>query len=463
MRWHAVVAGVSAGVFALSLTLYRQTRPATEQGAFSGNVEIPYIHTRSAGEPPAGRALLVHGLDSNKEFMQLLAMAMTDAGFETWSIDLPGHGDSPARFDSPTSLEAIRASLDELGENTIIVGHSLGAGLAAELAMSRPVPTMVLLSPPPIPLSRLRVSRLLVISGGFDAPRIDASIPALLEHAGGGAEWQRFAWAAHSSILYNPVEQRSLIEWLGGRTGDLRTTERLFWIAMMFVSLVGLAVAASLRVAAEGKAPRPGALLPTPATSDVIARVGALGVGVGILAVVNPLAWLHVFRTDYLIGLVMISGLILWRGRGFRLSLPGLAMALGAVGTLLLAVWLAGATLTHLVPSGEQWLRFPVVTAAFLPLALYDERVLRSYPPLKMWGMFLLSRALIWAAIMTGVLVFSPESVFMVLIVHFIMLGWIPVWWLAGLVARATGEPAAAALFTSLFLGWVFAALFVTI
>lgn len=461
MRWHAAVAGVSAVVFALSLAFYRQTRPITDHGAFSGSLEIPYIHTIPAGEAPVGVALVVHGLDSNKEFMQLLAMAMTDAGFETWSIDLPGHGDSPERFDSPASLRAIRSSLDALPENTIVVGHSLGAGLLAELAMSHPVPTMVLLSPPPIPVSRLRVSRLLIISGGFDAPRIDESIPALLEHAGGGAEWRRFPWAAHSSVLYNPIEQRSLVEWIGGRTSALRTTERLFWIALMGASLIGLAVAVWLRL--DGKTPDPDALLPMPASTDVIARVGALGAAVAILTWVSPLGWLHVFRTDYLIGIVLISGLILWRGRGFRLSLPGLATALGAVGALLLAVWLAGSTMARLVPSGEQWLRFPVLTAAFLPLCLYDERVLRSYPPMKMWGMFLLSRALIWAAIMTGVLIFSPESVFMVLIVHFIAVGWIPVWWLAGLVARASGEPASAALFTALFLGWVFAALFVTI
>lgn len=451
-------------MFALSLALYRQSRPVTDHGAFSGTLEIPYIHTIPEGESPVGVALIVHGLDSNKEFMQLLAMAMTDAGFETWSIDLPGHGDSPERFDSPASLRAIQESLDALPENTIIVGHSLGAGLVAQLAMSHPLPAIVLLSPPPIPLSRIRVPRLLVISGGFDAPGIDASIPALLEHAGGGAEWRRFPWAAHSSILYNPIEQRSLVDWIGGRTSRLRATERLFWVVMMGASLVGLAVAAWLRLAgAGGKAPQPDALLPTPASTDLIARVGALGAGVAILTWVNPLAWLHVFRTDYLIGLVLISGLILWRGRGFRLSLSGLTTALGAVGALLLAVWLAGSTLTHLVPSGEQWLRFPVLTAAFLPLCLYDERVLRSYPPMKMWIMFLLSRALIWAAIMTGVLIFSPESVFMVLIVHFIMVGWIPVWWLAGLVARASGEPASAALFAALFLGWVFAALFVTI
>jgi hypothetical protein len=80
-----------------------------------------------------------------------------------------------------------------------------------------------------------------------------------------------------------------------------------------------------------------------------------------------------------------------------------------------------------------------------------------------MWGTFILGRILTWAAVTTGVLLWANEAMFLVLITHLVLLAWIPLWWLAGFVARAAGEPGAAALFASLVQGWVFAALFVTI
>jgi hypothetical protein len=77
--------------------------------------------------------------------------------------------------------------------------------------------------------------------------------------------------------------------------------------------------------------------------------------------------------------------------------------------------------------------------------------------------MFLAGRALIWAAVLTGVILLNPEAAFLVLVTHLIVAAWVPLWALAGLVGAWTGEAGAAALFAALVQGWVFSALFVTI
>jgi pimeloyl-ACP methyl ester carboxylesterase len=464
-RWLAGV-GIGLGSFGLAWTAFQGMLPERNRGVFPDALGTPYIHLSRVGGPSgAGTALLVHGLNSSKEFMQLLAMALADGGLDTWAIDLPGHGDSPRSFDSARTLRAIEATLDSLPADTLVVGHSMGAALVAELAMSRRIEAAVLLSPPPIPLGQADFGRLLVLSGRFDAPRINAFIPALIEASGEAAQWRKLPWAGHSTALVTPVTHRMIAGWAGARTDAIRTRARLLSLGLMVASALALfALGASwARRRPTGPLPDADRPLATPA-SEVMARIGALAGALLLLAFWNPLSWLSLFRTDYLVGVLLVSGLLLWRGRSFRLGGPGALAALGAAAWVLGAIALISPGVMHLVPSGEQWLRFPVLAAAGFPLFLYEERVIRPIRPAwRMWGTFILGRILTWAAVTTGVLLWANEAMFLVLITHLVLLAWIPLWWLAGFVARAAGEPGAAALFASLVQGWVFAALFVTI
>jgi hypothetical protein len=168
---------------------------------------------------------------------------------------------------------------------------------------------------------------------------------------------------------------------------------------------------------------------------------------------------------DYLLSLTLIVGLLVWRGRG--LSISGRALAIALLGaTYVLAVFAVGigSQLVHLIPEGSQWVRFPVLTVAAFPLFLRDEDTIRTFSALwKQWTTFLVTRILLWAAVITGVLVLNRESAFLVLITHFIVIFWVALWWMTGFVAKRTGEPAAAALFSALIQGWVLAALLVRI
>ena len=463
-------AGACLGLFALAWTGYSRTVPERIEGTLAGETPTPYIRFipfSDSPRPPAGTILIVHGLNSNKEFMQTLALALTDGGFETWAIDLPGHGDSEGAFDSEASLQAIGAAFDSLPEDTILVGHSLGAALIADLAMTRRFGKAILLSPPPIPLAPVGIGSLLVVSGRFDAPRINESIPPLLEAAGTDSRWRLLPWAGHSTSLYSPPALRMLVDWAGGSAAAVRTPERLLWLALMLAAAL-VVPACGLRLYQE-RFPGPGVRETerTPQAGparEIAAGIGALAASLVLLALFNPLSWMRLFRTDYLVGLLLFSGLILWRGSGFPISRRGALKAGGAAAYVILATGAIGSFVMHLVPSGEQWLRFPVLAAASLPLFLHDEQAIRPYRPWwRQWSLFALWRILIWAAVVTGVLLFNPEAAFLVLIAHFVVLAWFPLWWLAGIVARDTGEAGAGALFSALVQGWVFSSLFVTI
>jgi hypothetical protein len=64
-----------------------------ESGILPTEPPTPYIRYQPAADA-LGRVLLVHGLNSSKEFMKVLGSALADGGFEVYSIDLPASSDT---------------------------------------------------------------------------------------------------------------------------------------------------------------------------------------------------------------------------------------------------------------------------------------------------------------------------------------------------------------------------------
>lgn len=93
------------------------------------------------------RALLLHGIVSDGSTWWRLASELADAGWMVLAPDLRGHGRSPAAaaYDLPT----LAGDVELLGSGwDLIVGHSLGGAIAAQL-LARPldVRTAVLVDP----------------------------------------------------------------------------------------------------------------------------------------------------------------------------------------------------------------------------------------------------------------------------------------------------------------------------
>lgn len=130
------------------------------------------LRTVSWGDPDADRtALLVHGLTGRADAFLALAEGLESNGLTGWrflAADLRGRGDT-GKVEGPAGIPAHTADLialmDEEGlEETVFIGHSLGAMIGVYLAANHPD----------------RVARLVLIDGGSD---VTEEIDALLTPA----------------------------------------------------------------------------------------------------------------------------------------------------------------------------------------------------------------------------------------------------------------------------------------
>jgi pimeloyl-ACP methyl ester carboxylesterase len=109
-----------------------------------GAVEIAYL---DEGEGEGEPVVLVHGFASTKEVNWVnpaWVTTLTRAGRRVVALDNRGHGASsklyvPADYDSAVMADDVRALLDHLGiERADVMGYSMGARIAAYLALRHP-------------------------------------------------------------------------------------------------------------------------------------------------------------------------------------------------------------------------------------------------------------------------------------------------------------------------------------
>lgn len=107
-----------------------------------------HVHTSGAG---ATTYVLIHGIGVSSRYFRPLGEELArDAVVH--NVDLPGHGRSPkpARpLSVPDYARVLWAALDRIGvEAPVLVGHSMGAQIAAEMALAgRLLAGVVLLGP----------------------------------------------------------------------------------------------------------------------------------------------------------------------------------------------------------------------------------------------------------------------------------------------------------------------------
>ena len=98
------------------------------------------------GEP----LLLIHGLGTSSDDWAVLAPRLART-YRVLSVDLPGHGRSPALSGHPSVpaiADVLESDLDALGLSRVhLLGNSLGARLALELAGRQRALSAVALAP----------------------------------------------------------------------------------------------------------------------------------------------------------------------------------------------------------------------------------------------------------------------------------------------------------------------------
>ena len=102
------------------------------------------------GETYKSEFLLLHGLGSNAMSWGALIANLEASGERVTAIDLPGHGDNPEDAASINDLvDYVVAHLKKLSGKVHLVGHSLGAWVAAKAASAVPnaVSELMLITP----------------------------------------------------------------------------------------------------------------------------------------------------------------------------------------------------------------------------------------------------------------------------------------------------------------------------
>jgi pimeloyl-ACP methyl ester carboxylesterase len=100
--------------------------------------ELAYVAYPGTGVP----IVLLHGVGSSASGWDEAAKVMSMRGFHVIAVDMPGHGQStkgPGDYSLGSLASSVRDLLDHLGiEQAVIVGHSLGGGVALQFHYQYP-------------------------------------------------------------------------------------------------------------------------------------------------------------------------------------------------------------------------------------------------------------------------------------------------------------------------------------
>ncbi len=100
-----------------------------------------YVPPSPGGDTGLAAVVLAHGISESKETLSGIALALAEEGFVALSIDLEGHGasggqlggSSDSTFGLAAAVDYVRALPYVDPEKVGLVGHSLGAGAAADV------------------------------------------------------------------------------------------------------------------------------------------------------------------------------------------------------------------------------------------------------------------------------------------------------------------------------------------
>ena len=127
-RWIVVAAIISVGAGA---ALSHVIEPDVRVEKIMLTTNTPALRFFPATPGPHPIALLAHGAGGSKEMLFRFGEAFAAAGFDCYSVDQAGHGESP----QPLSLTNLQTKIPEveraLGEVDIFIGHSMGGGAGA--------------------------------------------------------------------------------------------------------------------------------------------------------------------------------------------------------------------------------------------------------------------------------------------------------------------------------------------
>jgi pimeloyl-ACP methyl ester carboxylesterase len=455
------------------------------------------------------KAIIFHGLTANRR--TLFALGRSLMPMQVFILDHPGHGDSEQAFTYERAEACAAATITWLEKErqidlakTVLIGHSMGAGIAIRLADQFPTAATISIStamrkpvvrnPPGLepvdPPHRMPVN-LLLINAEYDWPELKEVSRRLVAAAGGqrftdddfgqrrAVRWQIIPHATHTSLLFDSEGETAVRYWIerslpqdsliGGGTLVVPATA-FFGVVAMLLLFPRLATVILSSPAGEFAKPTS----PTPTSKSLgawlAAALFAVIIQFGFVALAPAL---RMYNGDYLASVLMLTGLALlmsrakWGGQtGAQWNAQSvLRSSLLAVVTMLaFGAWLTW-HITDAWLNGPRWWRFALLIPLVLPYFLAEEIALG--PPHKTWparatrfSKFIALRGILWLAMVGAILVLNSGQVLMALLAVYMLAFSVAQRLGMDAVHRRTGSAAAAAVFGAILAAWFIAAVF---
>lgn len=199
-----VVAGVLSLAAGAALSHVIEPGVRVEKVMLATNTPAIRIFPLNPGPHPV--ALLAHGNGGSKEMLFRFGEALAAAGFDCYSVDQAGYGESPRPWSLTNILLHFQESERALGAVDIFIGHSMGGGVGAWSVLNAGFrPKLFIGVGAPVELGG-NGPPVLLLGGLFE----ELHRPARL-HARTNAQVVISPWSDHILEPYDPVLARAAV------------------------------------------------------------------------------------------------------------------------------------------------------------------------------------------------------------------------------------------------------------
>jgi hypothetical protein len=238
------VLALATASLAAGVLLSRWIEPGVRVESVTLAGVTPALHFYPAGAGPHPVALLAHGITSSKEMLFRCSEALAAAGFECYSVDLPGHGASAQAFTFDRTLKALGKVTPVIGPVDVFVGHSMGVYAGAAAVSDGGLNPRLFVAIGSVPDLGPHGPPLLLLAGRFEEfPQI---LPAMKARA--DARVVISPWCDHALEPWDPKLVNTAVQAACAATGrtppppPTRWRWRLVGIVLGFWGAVGLGV-----------------------------------------------------------------------------------------------------------------------------------------------------------------------------------------------------------------------------
>ncbi len=308
------------------MVLSRLVEPGVtvDKVVLAGNTPAIHLCSRAPGLHPL--ALLAHGVTASKETLFRAGEALAAAGFDCYTVDWAGHGESPLRFSHFELLRQLDGITKEIGPVDVYIGHSMGAGVgAAGVQMGTIRPKLFVAIGANVDLGE-RAPPLLQLAGKFDEL---VNLDGL--KARSDARVIISPYSDHALEVWDPVLVNAAVEAACGAVGKTPPPVSHFWLLRLAGAVFGMIGALGL-------------IWLLPELSGPLARIRGLLVS-GLLIATIALTmntWIGSTLDWHRIPLQTVIGIMVWlmllgiRKLGWRRWTIALAITLGAFAWIIL-------------------------------------------------------------------------------------------------------------------------------